>query len=208
MNKPKFNTVIVNLFAGPGAGKSSMTFALLAKLKAMGVNCEGSFEYAKTGEWEGRTGKIREAQFYIAAKQHFRQHVLDGEVQVVVCDGPILLGIVYQKHAKRPLTTLPPMLMELHNQYDNINFYVKRTKPYMQIGRSQTEEQAKEKDEEVKNMLVTHDVPFIEIPYGDEGLDTIMYMLEARKLTTPWHEVEGLNQLHIGKTTEQNNEPA
>lgn len=199
MNKPRHQTVIVNLFAGPGAGKSSMTFALLAKLKAMGVNCEGAFEYAKVGEWEGRTGKIREAQFYIAAKQHFRQHVLDGEVQVVVTDGPFLLGIVYQKHAKRPLAHLTPLLIELHNQYDNINFYVKRTKPYMQIGRSQTEHEARTKDTEVYDMLVEHNIPFTEIEYGDDGMAQIMSILEDRGLTKPWYDVVGANALHIGR---------
>jgi hypothetical protein len=197
--KHRFNTVMVNLFAGPGAGKSSMTFALLAKLKSMGVNCDGAFEYAKVGEWEGRTGKIRQSQLYIAAKQHFRQHILDGEVQVVVCDGPFLLGIVYQKHSAKPLANLPATLVELHNQYDNINFYVNRTKPYMQIGRSQTESEARTKDTEVRDMLIEYGISFTDIEYGDEGMAKIMAQLEARGLTKPWYDVVGMPELHIGK---------
>lgn len=197
-NKHRFDTVIVNFFAGPGAGKTSMTLALLAKLKAMGVNCDGSFEYAKVGEWEGRTGKIRQAQLYIAAKQHFRQHILDGEVQVVVTDGPFLLGIVYQKHSAKPLTNLPATLIELHNQYENINFYVNRTKPYMQIGRSQTEHEARAKDTEVRDMLVEYQIPFTDIEYGDEGMAQVMKILEDRGLTKPWYDVVGMPELHVG----------
>ena len=49
-------TLVVNFFAGPGAGKSSMAAGLFAELKFRGVNCELATEYAKDKVWEGSLG--------------------------------------------------------------------------------------------------------------------------------------------------------
>lgn len=59
------------------------------------MNCELVPEYAKEHEWEGRTGKIRQAQDYIFAKQHFRLSRLIGEVDVIITDAPLMLSQIY-----------------------------------------------------------------------------------------------------------------
>ena len=46
--------IVVNLFAGPGSGKSTTCAGVFAKLKLAGVNCEMALEYAKDKVWEER----------------------------------------------------------------------------------------------------------------------------------------------------------
>ena len=41
------STLLVNLYAGPGAGKSTGAAYIFAKLKMAGVDCEYVSEYAK-----------------------------------------------------------------------------------------------------------------------------------------------------------------
>lgn len=41
------NTIIVNLFAGPGAGKSTGAAYIFSKLKLAGIDCEYVSEFAK-----------------------------------------------------------------------------------------------------------------------------------------------------------------
>jgi hypothetical protein len=41
-------TILVNLYAGPGTGKSTMAANVFSELKWMGVNCELALEFAKT----------------------------------------------------------------------------------------------------------------------------------------------------------------
>lgn len=142
---------VVNLFGGPGAGKSTMAAALFAELKFQGVNCELVPEYAKEHEWEGRTGKIRQAQDYIFAKQHFRLSRLIGEVDVIITDAPLMLSQIYMP--KDYLPSLSSVVREAHRRFDNLNLFVHRTKVYQEAGRSQTYDQAVEIDKQIHEML-------------------------------------------------------
>lgn len=70
-------TKVINLYGGPGTGKSTTAGALFAEMKFRGINCEYVQEYAKDKAWEFGTNhlgipKVFQAQEYIFGKQHFR----------------------------------------------------------------------------------------------------------------------------------------
>ena len=65
------DTLIVNLFAGPGAGKSTAAAYIFSKLKMAGINAEYVTEFAKDKTWE-ENQKVLNCQFYISGKQAFR----------------------------------------------------------------------------------------------------------------------------------------
>lgn len=46
------STIVVNLFAGPGAGKSTGAAYIFAMLKMHGIDCELVTEFAKDKTWE------------------------------------------------------------------------------------------------------------------------------------------------------------
>ena len=46
------STIVVNLFAGPGAGKSTGAAYIFSKLKMAGVDAEYVTEFAKDKTWE------------------------------------------------------------------------------------------------------------------------------------------------------------
>lgn len=142
---------VCNFFGGPGAGKSTMAAALFAELKFCGINCELVQEYTKENEWEGRTGKIRQAQDYIFAKQHFRLSRLIGEVDVIITDAPLMLSQIYMP--KDYLPSLSSVVLEAHRRFDNLNLFVHRTKVYQEAGRSQTYDQAVEIDKAIRAMM-------------------------------------------------------
>lgn len=136
--------LIVNLFAGPGAGKSTMAAALFADLKGYGLNAELVTEFAKECAWEGREGPLR-CQPYVFGQQLWRIERLRGRgVSVVVTDSPVLLSAVYA-----PPDT-PPSLVEAikhyHRSADALNVFIRRAKPYNPVGRFQTADQASELD--------------------------------------------------------------
>ena len=56
--------IIVNLFSGPGAGKSTTAAGLFYKLKKQGVNCELVTEYAKHVTWRGNFSTLKN-QVYV-----------------------------------------------------------------------------------------------------------------------------------------------
>lgn len=150
--KPK-RPLVVNLFAGPGSGKSTGAAFLFAYLKLMKVNVELVTEFAKELAWEGDKDFMANNQVYITGQQIRRMNRLIGKVDVIITDSPIELGALY---------TDSPLLKELcyseGSKWDRrLDFFVNRVKPYNPSGRNQTLEEAMVLDEKicmtVSNML-------------------------------------------------------
>jgi hypothetical protein len=158
---------VVNLFAGPGAGKSTTAAALFAALKQRGICAELVTEFAKDCAWEGREGPLR-CQPYVFGEQLWRLERLRGRgIEVVVTDSPILLSAVY-----RPPGT-PDALREVvwhyHNAFDNVNVHVRRAKPYDERGRFQSEDEARELDGRIVETVLHGGDRFHVVTPGDAG---------------------------------------
>jgi len=157
-------TKIINLYGGPGTGKSTTAAALFAELKYRGVNCEYVQEYAKDKAWEFGTNhlgtpKVFQAQEYIFGKQHFRLRRCAEDVDVIVTDCPLFLGLIYMPK-NFGIPSLKNCIREAYDLYDNLNIFLVRHKEYNPKGRFQSEEQAKDLDVKVKQMLTNQAVPF------------------------------------------------
>lgn len=142
------STFVINLFAGPGSGKSTLMAGIFSNLKNRGINCEMAPEYAKEKTWEA--SKILDNQIYVFAKQHHRIIRLLGDVDVIITDSPLLLSLYYGNNNTKEFRDL---ILSEFNTMANINFFVERVKPYNPKGRSQTEEEARQIDLEIKKIL-------------------------------------------------------
>ena len=141
-------TMVINLIGGPGVGKSTVAALVFAKLKVAGKDAELITEFAKDCVWEERKETFKD-QIYIFAKQEHRLHRLNGKVDFVVTDSPLILNTYYG--ADNP--ELVALTLSEFKKYWNVNFILKRNKPYNPNGRNQTEEEAKEIDEILNNNL-------------------------------------------------------
>ena len=56
------NTMVVNCYAGPGAGKTTCAWEVASQLKKKGINTEYVSEYAKELVWEGKYDVLMENQ--------------------------------------------------------------------------------------------------------------------------------------------------
>jgi len=156
---------VVNLFSGPAAGKSTCATGIFYTLKSKyNVNCEYVSEYAKILAWEDNSAKLAD-QFYVTAKQNRSLEILRGKVSYAISDSPLLLGIHYATDYK--LKSYGAMVKELFDSYDNVNFFINRKKKFNPAGRFHNEEQSKEIDVKIKELLIKLAVPFVEID-GDE----------------------------------------
>lgn len=137
---------VINLWAGPGAGKSTLGAGLFHKMKSAGETVELVTEYAKELVYENNPLLTNNLQ--ILAEQDMRLRRLEGKVEYAITDSPLPLTVIYSK---------PPFDEDwffdaawgAFDTYDNINFYVVRDKPYYTYGRYQTEEEARKLDRDV-----------------------------------------------------------
>ena len=86
--------LVVQLFGGPGASKSTTATGVFHELKKLGHNCEYVPEFAKSLVWAERHRDL-DLQPYITISQWREVAILDGKVDIVITDSPILLGCVY-----------------------------------------------------------------------------------------------------------------
>lgn len=135
-------TLVVNLFGGPGSGKSTGAAYVFARLKMLGYNAELVTEFAKDKTWEKNETALA-AQDYITAKQHYRLRRCAGQVDVVITDSPLLLGLVYlNKNDPCYGEAYKQYTLNIWNTYNNLNYFLARVKEYNPAGRNQTEAEA------------------------------------------------------------------
>lgn len=140
--------IIVNLFAGPGAGKSTIAAEVFAELKWAGVEVELVREFAKDLVW-GKNWKAFNSQLFISGVQVYRQEILKDEVDVIVTDSPILLGVFYGASYR-----LREEIEETFWSQDNLNYFLERVKPYNPKGRRQSEESARGLDWQIRDYFM------------------------------------------------------
>ena len=152
MKQGTWGTLVVNAYAGPGAGKTTACLATVAELKKMGYVAEYVSEYAKELVYDNPQlldGAL-ENQYAILKEQIHRLDRFMGGVDIIVTDSPILLNTIYGKDLPEEYASL---IKELYGHYDNFNFFVKRGEDFVQEGRVQNQEESIQKDEEIKKLL-------------------------------------------------------
>jgi len=165
-------TLLVGLWAGPGAGKSTGAAYVFSKLKMAGINCELAQEYAKDRVWQ-EDFKVFENQFYVTAKQSLRVSRLYGKVDVIVTDAPVLQGAPYAVN-KPYYEDYRRCLRAIYDEIPHLDFFIHRNKSYNPKGRFQDEAGARVLDEEILSFMKTEGLEFTEV-FGDlEGYDTIV----------------------------------
>lgn len=172
-------TLVINLLGGPGVGKSTLTAAVFAKLKDANVDCEMASEFAKELVWEQRNETFKD-ELYIFAKQAHRLFRLNGKVDVVVTDRPLILTCFYAQNDK----ALSKFCLDRFEQYNNLNYLLVREKTYNSNGRNQTEDEARDIDTATRDMLESYDISYKEVPGNMETADIIvndvLKLLEAK----------------------------
>lgn len=161
---------VINLFAGPGAGKSTTAAGLFYRLKMLGHNVELITEFAKELTWQDRQRTL-EDQIYVFASQLHRQNVLKNKVDAVITDSPLLLSLIYGDNLPHSFKNL---VVDCWYGFDNINFMLHRCTPYTPVGRNQTEAEAVELDKKIHRMLWTRQIRYEEVTGDETAIDKIM----------------------------------
>lgn len=152
---------VINLFAGPGAGKSTIAAGLFHLMKSTGHPVELVTEYAKDLTYARDWGTLGN-QLAVLGEQERRLHRLEGQVDWAITDSPLALGLLYVK-GRYDAGWYRGAVLGAFGLYTNHNFFIRRMKPYHAHGRTQSEEQAREIDTRCRTMLANYGIPFVDI---------------------------------------------
>ena len=171
--------LIVNIFGGPGAGKSTAATGVFSKLKVQGYNVEYVHEYAKGVVWEKSFGKLNN-QLYIFGQQHHRQFRCSDQVDVVITDSPLILGIVYAEEYGALSQPLEALIHHEFSEQDNLNLVLNRQHKYDQTGRSQDESEALHIDANIYKVLETAQYQYHELNTNESLCNDIIRLIKER----------------------------
>ena len=167
-------TIVINFTGGPGAGKSYMAMRVASNLKSRQVSCEYVPEFAKDLVYEGRKEELSDQLYVLAMQNHMLKRV-QGKVNVIITDCPIILSMYYNEangSVYKP-NIFNNLILDTYQKYDNIVYYVKRNHPYVREGRYQTEEESIEASDKIKDILDINNIKYEEILCGEENADII-----------------------------------
>lgn len=169
---------VINIFGGPGCGKSTTACGLFYKLKLKDYDTELVREYVKKWAWEGILPNKFD-QIYITGKQSKAEHMLYDKVDFIITDCPLMMGVFYEQFyygtnlVKNSVDEFQAMAIKDGVEYHN--FLLKRTKRFNPDGRFCDEDGAKKIDDFIENQLETQLIPYTKLDYPkDEVVDVIL----------------------------------
>lgn len=145
------NLKVINLYCGPGGGKSTLAAGLFNLMKNLGYRVELVTEFAKDVTYEKNFGTLQN-QLVILAEQDRRLRRLAGQVDWVITDSPLPLGIVYMTPEYEEW--LVPAVWGAFRRYQNYHVLISRgDRPYQTFGRTQTLEEAMKLDNQIGHLF-------------------------------------------------------
>lgn len=170
-------TLVINLFAGPGAGKSTCAWRLAGELTRQGHRVEYVPEYAKELLWNERLDLLDgslEHQQMIFEEQNHRIQRLQGKADIIVVDCPLLFSSLYCKEYSKEFDQ---QVRETFLSHENFNLFVNRGNEYDQVGRMQTQEESLAIDRKIINYLHSHNIFFVS--YARDDVERIVQNIQT-----------------------------
>lgn len=172
----KTKTLIVNMMGGPGSGKSTNAARIFAALKDLNYNVELVTEYAKDLTW-GESYNVLRDQIYVFGKQQHRIWRLDGKVDIILTDSPLLLSTVYGE--TETSKEFKDLVVSEYFRRPTINIMLNRVKQYNPKGRNQTLDEAIGLDERIKQKVQEVDKIHLTVDGSETSKETILnFILE------------------------------
>jgi nicotinamide riboside kinase len=169
---------VINVIAGPGAGKSTLASGLYNRAKCRGWNTELVTEVAKDLVWEGRSIALAN-QAYVFGRQVQRLERLRGKVDLVITDSPFLLSAIYAP--ENYPEEWESVVVKLWKGYDNVVALLERGPWFDDRGRVHNLEASLEVDRKIAVLLAKHDITYTQVDHGYHNLDDVLDAVLSQK---------------------------
>ena len=152
-------TIVVNIYGGPGAGKSTTAAGVFYELKKMGYDCGLVTEMATELVYD-EAFNVMNDQVYLFGEQWHRTFRMLGKVDFIVTDSPLLMNIVYNREKDEDFEKF--IVSRIH-KLESFDFFVNRSDAFSNVGRIHSLEQSKEVDKRIKEISKANKIDLIEV---------------------------------------------
>lgn len=169
---------IINLYGGPGCGKSTAAAGLFSLMKKEGHKVELVTEFARDEINSGNSHRLNNQDWIFAHQHHRIQRLQDSNIDYVITDSPLLLMLIYAEDVwieKPYLNSFKTFVYEVDQTYHSLNFFLKRNGEFVEDdpGRVHTLEESEKIDERIINMLEYKRVPYTKIQVTENTVNDI-----------------------------------
>lgn len=181
-------TKLINIYGGPGTGKSSVAAGVFTLLKLHRINCELAAEYAKELLWGQNLG-ILNYQWKVFGEQSYRLTRLNGQVEIILTDSPLIqsinyIGDQYKEQYKN-------VILETEKEFSEVNhIFLERVVPYDEVGREQTEEESNKIANKTLEYLQTFANNLIVLPGNYISINTIANLILMKMGINPNYKIQ------------------
>lgn len=151
-----YPTKVINIIGGPGCDKSLFTSAIILYLNLHNKSVELIPDFAKTLVWLKDYEALKN-QYHIAQQQFRMLELLDGQVQYLVTECSLPQVLYYNAHHPDNICDIAKtrtQILAWYKQHNNVNILAERgEKKYVHTGRFQDENQAREIDRGLRELL-------------------------------------------------------
>lgn len=163
----------INFYGGPGVGKSTIAAMLYARLKGPNTDVELIQEYVKQLVYLDQKPQGWDYVYTFAHQFEAERRCLQGGVQQIITDSPLLLQCVYAQEYGCPVAKqLGDIALTFEKEYPSINFFVYRGTDYEQDGRWETSDEAEAMDVTIETSLIRNSIQYYLLdPCDPETID-------------------------------------
>lgn len=187
-------SLYVNFVSGPSAGKSLLSALTYVELKSRHLNAEMVQEYAKMLVYM-EDYEMLNCQWMVSYKQYQMLKALQGKVDFICCDSPLLIGLFFNRYYQSNVCDIAKtekMILEKMNDLGPcVYIFLERNDdfPFEKEGRMQGEEECKEIDKKLKMLLEELGLEYLSVKSDKSSIDKIIeYVTNFRNLK---HVVKG-----------------
>lgn len=145
--------ILINFGGGPGSGKSTSASHAFAELKNEGIRVELVGEEAKDLIYDGSMPLLNNQVLILGRQWQRIARLIQADVQIAISDSPLAQTMLYiqDKPYREEMTALVRKLESMVPR--TLNVFVNRVKPYVKLGRYQSEDEAKALDAPARELI-------------------------------------------------------
>lgn len=167
------NTILINIYGGPGAGKSTTAAGVFYELKRIGYDCGLVTEMATELVYD-EAFNVMNDQIYLFGEQWHRTFRMLGKVDFIVTDSPLLMNIVYNAFKDEEFDKF--IYSRIH-KLKSLDFFINRSDAFSKVGRIHNLEQSKEVDKTIKELAKNNGIKLIELEQENSITEIVKIVL-------------------------------